>query len=67
MVVTKTNFNLPQDSSIYTYPASSSNEITRDYYNFLVGEINRGTIRRAVCRVENQTFNTIRYFLISER
>ena len=67
MVVTKTNFNLPQDASIYTYPASNSNEITRDYYNFLVGEINRGTIRRAVCRVENQTFDTIRYFLISER
>jgi hypothetical protein len=63
---TETHFNLPNEA-VYTFPASSSNEITKDYYNFLVGEINRGTILKAVMRIDNYTFSTTRYFLISER
>lgn len=62
-----THFNLPQGKSINTYPASSSNQITKEYYNFLIGEINRGTIFRAICRIENKIFGTIAYYLISER
>ena len=61
-----TNFNLPS-KPIQTYPASISNQITKDYYNFLVGEINRGTIYRAVCRIENKKFGSISYYLISDR
>ena len=61
------NFTLPQ-KSIATYPATSGNEITKDYYNFLVGEINRGVICKAVCIIENKRFfNSISYHLISER
>jgi len=60
----KTNFTLPKEA-IYTVPASHANEITKDYYNFLVGEINRGTIKRAVCRIESLLFGTVSYHLIS--
>jgi hypothetical protein len=60
-----TNYNIPQ--GVDTYPASSSNEITKEYYNMLIGEINRGTIRKAVCRIENKAFGTTSYYLISER
>jgi len=61
-----TNYNIPKGISINTYPPSSSNMITKKYYNHLVGEINRGTVHKAVCRIENSTFNTISYYLISE-
>lgn len=49
----------------YTYPCSNSNRITEEYYNFLVGEINRGVIKRAVCSIENITFGVTSYYLIS--
>lgn len=62
-----TNFNLPIGQSIQTYPATQSNAITKEYYNFLVGEINRGTIYKAVCRIENKRFGSVSYHLISER
>jgi hypothetical protein len=61
-----TNFNLPIGKTINTFPASCSNQITKEYYNFLVGEINRGTIFRAVCRIENKIFGVTSYFLISQ-
>ena len=61
-----TNFNLPIGKSINTFPASRANQITKEYYNFLVGEINRGTIFRAVCRIENKIFGVVSYFLISQ-
>jgi hypothetical protein len=61
-----THFNIPENSNINTFPASSSNRITKEYYNFLVGEINRGTILKAVCRIENKIFNTTSYYLISQ-
>jgi len=60
-----TNFNLPQGKSIQTYPATSSNQISKEYYNMLIGEINRGTIHKAVCRIENKVFGTTSYYLIS--
>lgn len=59
-----TNFNLPQQP-IHTVAASSSNQITKTYYDFLVGEINRGTMLKAVCRIHNQKFNYTSYHLIS--
>lgn len=59
------HFNLPPNKSIQTYPATNSNQITKEYYNFLIGEINRGTIYKAVCRIENKRFNTVSYHLIS--
>ncbi len=60
------NINLPM-KPIYTFPASRGNEITKDYYNFLIGEINRGVIQKAVCRIENKRFGVISYYLISDR
>lgn len=60
----KYNFNLPSNS-VRTVAASRANEITKEYYWFLVGEINRGTIQRAVCRRENLKFGVTSYHLIS--
>ena len=40
----------------YIFPYSYSNQITEDYYWFLLGEINRGTIKGAVCRIEYPQF-----------
>ena len=57
------HFNIGK--GVDTRPASSENQITKEYYDFLVGEINRGTILRAVCRNENETFGTVSYYLIS--
>lgn len=66
MVTEKMNFTLPKEDCD-TYPARQSNAITKEYYNFLVGEINRGTIRKAVCRIEKQPFNVVSYHLVSVR
>lgn len=55
----------PIGRSIGTYPPHQGNQITKEYYNFLVGEINRGTIYRAVCSIENKRFGSISYYLIS--
>lgn len=60
----KYNYNLPK-TSIHTTPATRGNEITERYYWFLVGEINRGTMMKAVCRVENVIFGVFSYHLIS--
>lgn len=62
----RTNFNLPQ-KPIHTFAASQGNEITKEYYNFLVGAINDGIIYRAVCKITNTVFGTERYFLISDK
>lgn len=58
------HFNIHPEAG-YTYPASRSNAITEDYYWFLVGEINRGTIKADVCRIENETFGTTSYHLLT--
>lgn len=44
---------------------SHANMITKEYYDFLVGEINRGTMIKAVCCVENTKFNYKSYHLLS--
>ena len=59
------HYNLPIGKDINTFPATQGNAITKEYYNFLVGEINRGTMIKAVCRIENKRFNTESYHLIS--
>lgn len=59
------HFNFPLDKKIETLPASQANAITKEYYDFLVGEINRGTIFKAVCRIENKRFGSVSYHLIS--
>ena len=59
-----THFNVhPQVVNITA--ATNANQITKEYYDFLVGEINRGTIKKAVCRIENEVFGTVSYHLIS--
>lgn len=58
--------NMNAYPGICTFPASHSNQITEDYYWFLVGGINSGTIKKAVCRKELQPFGVVSYYLISE-
>ena len=60
---TETHFNISE--GIQTTSPCSGNQIKEDYYWFLVGEINRCTIKKAVCRIENKTFDTVSYYLIS--
>jgi hypothetical protein len=62
-----TNYNFPANKEVDTFPTSQSNQITKEYYDFLIGEINRGTIAKAVCRIENKTFGNTSYYLISTR
>lgn len=59
-----TSFTLPK-VGIQTVPATNANEITKGYYDFLVGEINRGTIKRAVCKKYYPKFDYTSYHLIS--
>jgi hypothetical protein len=58
------NYILSQ-KPINTYPCSDSNRITKEYYNLLIGAINRGEIYKSVCKVTNKTFATETYYLIS--
>ena len=60
---TETHFNISK--GIQTTAPCAGNQINADYYWFLVGEINRGTIKKGVCRIENKTFDTVYYYLIS--
>lgn len=64
MIKVSTHFNSHPEVVNTTSPCSG-NRITKEYYYFLVGEINRGTIKKAVCRIENHTFGTVSYYLIS--
>lgn len=59
-----TNFTLPKNP-VYTVPASLANQITKEYYNHLVGEINRGTVLKGVCSRYDARFNYTTYHLIS--
>lgn len=63
---TQTNCN-PKDIQIY--PGSRSNQISEGYYNHLVGEINRGTVKAAVLKTEDKRFfnRDVKYFLISKK
>ena len=46
-------------------PCTNSNMITKEYYNFLVGEINRGVVQKAVCEVYYPEHSYTSYHLIS--
>lgn len=59
--------NITFAKGVQTYPPHQGNGITKDYYNFLVGEINRGTIKKAVCKIEDKRFGSVSHYLISER
>lgn len=61
------NTTSPIGKNITVYPPTQSNQITKGYYNFLVGEINRGTTHKAVCCIENKHFGAESYYLTSER
>lgn len=63
-----THFTSPQGKSIDVFPPSQSNRISKEYYDFLVGEINRGTIFKVVCRIEDKRFfNAVSYYLVSDQ
>lgn len=47
-------------------PCSNSNMITKEYYDFLVGEINRGVIKKTVCEVYYPEFNYTSYHLLTD-
>lgn len=64
MIKGSTHFNIHPEVA-NTTAACTANQITKEYYNFLVGEINRGTMKKAVCRVENYTSGITSYHLIS--
>lgn len=62
------HFNAPANKQVYTYPASSSNRITKEYYNMLIGPINNGEILdKVICRIENKVFGTVSHYLVSTR
>lgn len=50
-----------------TFPASRSNQITKEYYDHLIGQINRGTCSQKVQRLhrENGSYTYETYHLIS--
>ena len=50
------------------FPASTSNQITEEYYMFLVEQINRGTCSKKVQRVlhKNGNYKYFTHYLISE-
>lgn len=58
------NFTLPSEP-VDTVAYGNHNQITKEFYDHLVGEINRGTVRKAVCRVHYPKFNYTTYNLIS--
>lgn len=64
MIKSNTCYNSHPNVENITAPCHG-NQITKEYYDFLVGEINRGTIKKAVCRIENHTFGKTSYYLIS--
>ena len=49
------------------FPANTSNQITKNYYYFLIGEINRGVCNKKVCKVlrKNGSYQYNTYHLIS--
>ena len=66
MVTVRHNFNIGKNVGS-TFPCSQGNGITKEYYNFLVGEINRGKNLqgKAVCKRTIEPFGVEFYHLIS--
>lgn len=72
MIITKEKDKKMQDGIHYNChgvdtvePASQANQITANYYYCLVGQINRKTLKAAVCRVTLQN-GDYSYHLISK-
>lgn len=49
------------------FPTSTANQITEEYYNFLVGEMNRGTTKLKVQKVlhRNGSYIYFTYHLVN--
>lgn len=61
------HMTLPRDRDIETYPAHRGNQITKEYYDILVGPINNGEVHKAVMAVTCPCHNKTAYYLISEQ
>lgn len=61
-----THYTRTKEDDIIIVAPSSKNGITKEYYDFLVGEINRGIVKyKAVACVSYNKFNYSSYHLIS--
>ena len=59
------NYNIGKNCESL-FICSQSNGITKDYYNFLLGEINKGNMQnKAVCKTIDSIYNKENYYLIS--
>ncbi len=59
------NYNIGKNCE-NIFICSQSNGITKDYYNFLIGEINKGNMQdKAVCKTTNDIYGKKNYYLIS--
>ena len=62
-MICKSNFIAhPEVENIF--PCAYSNNITPEYYNHLVGEINRRTIKAAVCSLYYPQFGVTYYYRV---
>ena len=61
------NYNIGKNCE-NIFSCTQSNEITKDYYNFLLGEINKGynLQDKAVCKTTDNIYNKENYYLISK-
>lgn len=48
----------------YIFPCANSNQISQEYYNHLVGEINRRTIKAAVCSLYYPQFKVTYFYRV---
>jgi len=64
MATARFNYTFPKEA-IDTTSASTANEITKSYYDFLVGCINNGLMRKAVCKRTLIEYGYESYYLIS--
>lgn len=66
MVTYRYNYNIGKKAE-NTRACSEANGISKDYYDFLVGEINRGQNMqsKAVCKKTIEPFGVEFYYLIS--
>ena len=60
------NYNIGKNCE-NTFPCNQSNAISKDYYNFLIGEINRGFNMqdKAICKTTDNIYGKENYYLIS--
>ena len=60
--------NITSGKYAVTTGIGNHKRITEEYYNFLVGEINRGVNfqRKEVTKITNNIYDTVSYFLSSD-